>query len=188
MERRAVTRVLLDLLERTAFEEGILRSGVARRSREGAFLSRGDGATPRVSRVYLSGCAKKSGASAHHHSETDETLPREVLKPPPPASTAKKKAQRAKADERVRRNGVVREGASSSLFIVMRGVISILPILHSAGTGTPGCSRLPSPRDSVDESPSGLGGQARRSVITRTTQGVMPIREIAAGQSPRPAR
>lgn len=182
------TRVLLDVMERTAFEDGIIYVQVTRGEAERVHFYP-DEIQP-TALVYSRRFAFPDATRKERGIRTITTpdnrwklcrvksvnLLGNVL--------AKKKAQRARADEALFvENGVVREGASSSLFLVHEGrLISHPPdpcILPGTVHGRV-ISLALAEKIRVDERPIRDYEllTPEEAFITSTTQGVMPISEI----------
>ena len=182
------TRVLLELLERTAFDDGIIYVQVTRGEAERVhFYPEGMEPTAILySRRFTFPDATKKERGIRTITTPDirwklcrvksVNLLGNVL--------AKKKAQRARADEALFvENGVVREGASSSLFLVHDGRLISHPADPCILPGTVHgrvISLAMAEKIRVDERPIRdyelLNPQ--EAFITSTTQGVMPISEI----------
>ena len=181
-------RTIDELLERTAFDDGIVYIQVSRGESERAHFYPDDMKPTAIAysrRFRFPDDAKKERGIrlitapdqrwTQCHVKSVNLLPNAL---------AKKKAQRARADEALLLgDGVVREGASSSFFVVIKGRVithpldeHILPgVVRDRVIGLALNSKI-----RLDERPlreTELFG-VEETFITSTTMGVMPVTEI----------
>ncbi len=180
--------VVHELLDRTEFEDGIVYVQVTRGESERAHFYRED-LQPTVvaySRRYTFPDAAKKERGVRLISTTDQRwLHCDVKSVNLLANAlAKKKAQRAGADEvLLLRDGLVREGASSSFFAVNGGKLITHPLDEHILPGVVRdrvISLALSSRIRVDERPLREAElfHLDEAFTTSTTQGVMPVCEI----------
>jgi D-alanine transaminase len=181
-------RMADELLERTAFEEGIVYIQVSRGESERAHFFPDDMKPTAIAysrKFRFPDDAKKEGG-IRLITTPDQRWKQCQIKSVNllPNALAKKRAQRALADEALLvGDGIVREGASSSFFVVIKGKVITHPLDEHI---LPGVVRdrvialAIASKTRVDERPIrepelfGLD----EAFITSTTMGVMPVAEI----------
>jgi D-alanine transaminase len=181
-------RMADELLERTAFEEGIVYIQVSRGESERAHFFPDDMKPTAIAysrKFRFPDDAKKEGG-IRLITTPDQRWKQCQIKSVNllPNALAKKRAQRALADEALLvGDGIVREGASSSFFVVIKGKMVTHPLDEHI---LPGVVRdrvialAIASKTRVDERPIrepelfGLD----EAFITSTTMGVMPVAEI----------